>query len=186
MHVWMTSSRHQETVLTHTMKRIFLLTVAAAYQSVSACVEIAVQPQCQTNWPVFINAKLNDPTVATHARSFVWTFYRMAESTSVVIIPDCAMASGLALYKHCIGPVIAKSFSSAGDYIAQLKFTDARNMTSYFNTSLITVSDNMRPAVKRREIRTLALSEWQKVVEALYTLKRLGIYDILTSSIINR
>lgn len=122
----------------------------------------------------------------------------------------CVLSSGEPA-PICVGAVVAKSFVEAGWYRVRAEVTLVTNATAeaqagmaYANsespesrsqpapaTTTTTIDLHIRittrqrsdflPPVARREIRTLARDEWQRVVEGLHALKFVGVYDLLVA-----
>lgn len=87
--------------------------------------------------------------------------------------------------KICKGPAVAKSFRRQGRYRVTLKIHDKLANEISFRSFRVTVHRNHSSSVEvgRKEVRSHSEKEWLHFVEALYTLKKYGVFDLLVAGL---
>jgi tyrosinase len=130
------------------------------------------------NYPSFFVA---NSTFIISYEKIKWSFYNCLISNCKwkAIYPNgCISDKGIP--GPCSGSnIIAKSFSFTGKFLIQAEIENIKISATIHvrNTSY----RNFLGRHYRREVRTFSTTEWRKLVNSFYTVKDLGIYDLLVA-----
>jgi len=125
----------------------------------------------EVNWPVIFAAGYDDPTVNVNNIIFLWTF----EGTT----PGCTIR-GRTNSNPCRSRVMDKTWNVPGIYRVALSASlQGGPATVIERTVTIDAGHPPGPMAQRHEVRSLTFGQWNETIQALWTLKTIGVYDHL-------
>lgn len=153
-------------------KKWFIPHILALFISSAAAAEISLfTVAIQPGWPVFAAPELPSDFKVSGSTKFMWSFPTTPNDQS-------CQTAGKADVLPCEGRAIDHIFTTAGQHTLQLTITDPSLSKPLVVRKTIEVPDvGKLPLAHRPEVRSLNTTQWQQMVNGLYKLRELGVYD---------